>query len=93
MPYIADRFRDELDPFANDFTLVAGTAGALNYQVTKLMISYLRVHGLSYQHINACMGACQGASAELYRRVAAPYEDTKIRDNGDLYPKEMTNHD
>jgi hypothetical protein len=38
-----------------------------------------------YQAINDCLGALEGAKLELYRRVAAPYEDRKIQENGDVY--------
>ncbi len=30
------------------------------------------------------LGAVEGAKLELYRRLAAPYEDLKIRENGDV---------
>ena len=33
------------------------------------------------------MGALECAKLELYRRVAAPYEDVKIMENGDVYTK------
>jgi len=35
--------------------------------------------------INAIIGALECAKLELYRRVAAPYEDDKIAENGDVY--------
>lgn len=34
--------------------------------------------------INDCIGACEGAKLEFYRRVASPYEDVKIKQNGDV---------
>lgn len=33
------------------------------------------------------LGAARLAQAEFYRRVLAPYEDKKIKANGDVYPK------
>jgi hypothetical protein len=39
----------------------------------------------SYQSINDVLGALEGAKLEFYRRIAAPYEDTKIQENGDVY--------
>ncbi|WP_439397023.1 DUF6899 family protein [Bradyrhizobium sp. PMVTL-01] len=36
--------------------------------------------------MNDVLGALDGAKAEFYRRVAAPYEDAKIADSGDVYP-------
>lgn len=61
------------------------TAGELNYHLTKLCIWYLKHKGQSYQTINDIIGALEGCKLELYRRVASPYEDTKIKENGDVY--------
>ena len=38
----------------------------------------------NYQTMNDIMGALAGAQIEFYRRKVAPYEDTKIKDNGDV---------
>ena len=62
------------------------TAGELNYLITTNVLRYL--HGapkLSYAEINAVIGVLECAKMEFYRRLAAPYEDTKIRENGDVY--------
>ena len=61
------------------------TPGELNYLVTQLCIDYLVLHGKSYQTINDIVGALEGAKLEFYRRIAAPYEDTKVQENGDVY--------
>lgn len=60
------------------------TAGDLNYAFTVIVQEYLKNHGVNYQHLNDCIGALEGAKLELYRRVAAPYEDAKIEENGDV---------
>ena len=60
------------------------TPGDLNYVFTVLCHKYLRKQGLNYQHLNDCVGALEGCKQELYRRVAAPYEDDKIAQNGDV---------
>lgn len=65
------------------------TPGQLNYLVTELIIDYVLGVGLSYQAINDVLGALEGAKAEFYRRVAMPYENTKIDENGDIYPPEI----
>lgn len=59
-------------------------AGELNYLFTKIADEYL-TRGKNYQRMNDVIGALEGAKLELYRRVAAPYEDTKIIQNGDVY--------
>lgn len=64
--------------------------GTLNYLLTQVAIMYVKDEGLSYSSINDVMGAFACAAQEFYRRVAAPYEDTKILANGDVYPLAMT---
>lgn len=59
--------------------------GELNYAITQLVRQYIDDHGLNYQTINDILGALDGAGKEFYRRVAAPYEDDKIQQNGDVY--------
>lgn len=85
MPYIKPEKREEW--CLDDIVKVAShcdCAGDLNYIFTIISHHYLNKKGLSYQHINDIIGALEGAKLELYRRVAAPYEDTKISENGDV---------
>lgn len=85
MPYI--------DPDAR-IRLEAGSgpadAGELNYAVSRLVDAYLQrcaesAGRLRYAHLNEAIGVLECAKLELYRRVAAPYEDLKIVENGDVY--------
>ena len=59
--------------------------GELNYLITGLCSHWFQTHGANYQAINDVLGALEGAKLEFYRRVAAPYEDKKIKENGDVY--------
>lgn len=61
------------------------TPGELNYLITCLLLDYCEKHGQSYSTYNDCLGALTGAQLEFYRRVVAPYEDKKIKENGDVY--------
>jgi hypothetical protein len=81
MPYVEQKRRPSLD----EGHLAIGP-GELNYQITKLVLHYFREHGGKYLQINDVLGALEGAKLEFYRRVAAPYEDRKIAENGDVYP-------
>lgn len=81
MPYITVNRRIEIQEGAP-----AVTAGELNYVLTRAVIAYMKTHGLSYQTINDINGALDGAKSEFYRRVAVPYENGKIINNGDVYP-------
>ena len=61
------------------------TPGELNYSITLEILDYCLGKDLSYQLINDIVGALEGAKLEFYRRVAVPYEDKKILENGDVY--------
>lgn len=60
------------------------TAGELNYAITRQVHSYIRQHGQRYETYNAVIGVLEAAKLELYRRLVAPYEDSKIQQNGDV---------
>lgn len=81
MPYItAERRNKHATRCAN-----IGTPGELNYLITEDIIQYLEENGLNYTTINTIVGALESAKLEFYRRIAGPYEDGKIRENGDVY--------
>jgi hypothetical protein len=80
MPYIAKENRRYLE--LNGPVL---TAGELNYRLTKIIFEYFEHNGNNYQAINDVVGALEGCKLEFYRRVAVPYEDKKIVQNGDVY--------
>lgn len=61
------------------------TAGQLNYLITKLCTTYIAQRGKDYDTINTVVGVLESAKLELYRRVAAPYEDARKQENGDVY--------
>ena len=79
MPYIKSEARDRLA--AGEFPQ---DAGELNYTITKMLLRYLKEKGKSYANINEIMGVLNCVTQEFYRRWAAPYEDEKIRENGDV---------
>jgi hypothetical protein len=65
------------------------TAGELNYAITRIVDRYLTDKGgIRYAHLNEVVGALECAKLELYRRLAAPYEDEKMRESGDVYEAE-----
>lgn len=81
MPYIKPERRD---------AILAGAKpqdpGELNFAITVQVDRYLEDKGgIRYGHLNEVIGALDCAKLELYRRIAAPYEDKKIAENGDVY--------
>ena len=60
--------------------------GGLTYMITQLCVDYLEsVAEDGYQGLNEIMGALECAKLEFYRRALAPYEDKKIKENGDVF--------
>lgn len=84
MPYITQASKRDLAQGAR-----ARDAGELNYAITRLLVQHVEMHGLCYATINDVVGAVEGAKAEFQRRVVAPYEDTKVLENGDVYSAPM----
>jgi ribosomal protein S3AE len=87
MPYIAAEDRPQYDKVLEELTELLkknppeSIDGHLNYVITKVV---KEVYPLRYYHINKAMGVLECVQHEFYRRVAAPYEDTKIEQNGDV---------
>ncbi len=94
MPYIKEAAREKILTKHIDDRCVSHqiqidhiqTAGELNYAITEIIKSYFERKSGNYQAINDVVGALEGAKIEFYRRVAVPYEDEKIEENGDVYP-------
>ena len=81
MPYIQQDRRDAIDS-----GVTPENAGELNYAITAIVDQYLTSKGgLRYAHLNEAIGALDCAKLELYRRLAVPYEDEKIKQTGDVY--------
>jgi len=86
MPYITPHQRAKFPD------LPSMGIGELNYLISRALNEYILMHGgLRYNTINDCIGVLECAKLELYRRVAAPYEDKKIEENSDVYDRKITN--
>lgn len=85
MPYIKKDIREMICENGKINMSNIKSAGDLNYAVTEMIIFYFNsAFKRNYQAINDIAGALDGAKVEFQRRVAAPYEDAKIEENGDL---------
>jgi len=86
MPYIDNDKRELIDPVVEQLEEILENMGDLNYTITRLCDAYLSTEeGIRYSRLNDLVGALECAKLELYRRVAAPYEDLKAQENGDAY--------
>ena len=62
--------------------------GDLNYLITSEILDYLGISDgrqPNYTDYNEVMGVLECAKQELYRRMIAPFEDKKCKENGDVY--------
>jgi hypothetical protein len=85
MPYIKHTDRPQFEDAARELGCRIENAGDLNYVISMIVNIYLKRKTCRYKVINEMIGALECAKLELYRRIAAPYEDTKIEENGDVY--------
>ena len=81
MPHIRQIDRPAFEPLLR----AAETTGQLNFQLTMVIIRYLRRHGLCYDTCNDIVGALDNAKDEFRRLVQHPYEDKKIKESGSVY--------
>ena len=79
MPYIKTEDRERLR-----VGVVPYTPGELNYLFTTICHRYLATIGEKYQTYNDIIGALENCKLEIYRRKVSDYEDTKIKENGDV---------
>ena len=96
MPYIKQENRENIDEEIK--VLVRKLMdegkydkGTLNYIITTLMHYYIALNGLKYSNVNDVVGILECAKLEFYRKIAGPYEDIKIDENGDLNVIEVPN--
>ena len=82
MPYIKPDDRTKFDESAIKIGTTAECAGDLNYAITVIAHTYLKKKGIRYANMNEVVGALECAKLELYRAIAAPYENDKIAENG-----------
>jgi hypothetical protein len=97
MPYIKPEDRKRYDEkikelvhevkkytWSDDVDDLISPAGQLNYIITTLLLGVYDEVLPNYEDINEIIGIFECAKLEFYRRTAAPYEDKKIIENGDV---------
>lgn len=100
MPYIHASEKEKLagvikgfkDVLTNDWNTTSNP-GHLNYLITELCLVYLNnreerfLRDAKYHDYNDIVGVLESAKLEFYRRAVTAYEEQKIAENGDVYPK------
>lgn len=89
MPYInRDRQSDfeELVKMARQQRI--DNPGELNYLFSAMVLEFLRQHGFNYTQMNAVVGVYECAKDEFQRQVLHPYENEKMKQNGNIFTDE-----
>lgn len=87
MPYIKKAQRPTIDKLIDPLIKhlkslpLEEQDGSLNYAVTRIIKN---VYPQKYFHFNRVLGVLSAITLELYRKVIGPYENTKIKENGDV---------
>lgn len=106
MPYIKEDIRKELDICIEKMINCLGTPkslngnmtnedfvsilGDINYVFSRIISSLMGQ--VSYSKIAMITGVLENIKQEYYRRVAVPYEELKIKENGDIKEYKRMSH-
>lgn len=88
MPYIDKKSRKAIEPELKALLKKLKSIpmekidGNINYCICSMM---KELYPASYYNYNRMMGVVACVQQELYRRMVAPYEDKKIKENGDVF--------
>lgn len=90
MPYIPKSAREDIDPALEPILRKAAlfSAGELNYTITRIIRAFFTSNNLKYTGIAIVTGVLENVKAEFYRRAAVLYEDSKMKEHGDVYTEE-----
>lgn len=84
MPYIPEEKRARIDGLMTYRNFGVLDDGELNYTITKLCHFFIKSKKLRYFTLARVMGCLVCVMFELYRMVAAPYENKKRMENGPI---------
>ena len=88
MPYIKQEERKKYERVLSDLVHLLeeipeeNRDGHINYIVTVLLKRLYRPP--TYRRYNKAIGVLECVKLEFYRRIVSPYEDDKIKENGDV---------
>jgi len=91
MPYIKEDRRQSLDTCIENMISclshqdnedISNVLGDINYCFSRVLSGVMKQP--SYNKIAMITGVLENIKQEFYRRVASPYEDKKILENGDI---------
>lgn len=87
MPYIKQEGRELLKDMTDEISrldMSRLTDGDMDYLITILLTNWIKAHGVRYTTFNSAVGILECAKLELCRRALGPYENMKVKENGDV---------
>ena len=98
MPYLTEDARAKLDTHITaliEVLLEEGISipGGLNYAICRVADGVTAAKGESYSLYNTFLGSVEAAKLEIYRRMVAPYENLKQKENGEVFTIRATPKD
>ena len=90
MPYIEQHDRVTVDEFVDPLVKFIAevsslSVGEMNYIITRIVQAQIKRRGEHYADYESMLGRLEAVKLEWHRRVMAPYEDGKCRQNGDVF--------
>lgn len=88
MPYIKSEDREKWGKTIDEIVKIIDALpenkkeGELNFLITSIL---KKVYEPSYFNYNRATGLLECIKLEMYRKRIGPYEDKKIKENGDVY--------
>jgi len=84
MPYITEHRKKSMEPEIYNLSILIENKGDLNYAICELVARIITQTGVNYTNMSEKIDAVHDAETELRRRLLNPYEDMKIKENGDV---------
>ena len=84
MPYIKKSRRQLFDKELKILGNRIESGGDLNYCISVLAKIFVERHGEKYKTLENIIGCLECSKLEFYRTNVSPYEDKKIKENGDI---------
>jgi hypothetical protein len=84
MPYIKKEAREKFENEINLLVENINEPGELNYVIYKILVGLIKKLGMSYRISSSLITELECCKLEFYRRILAPYEDLKRKENGDV---------
>lgn len=85
MPYIKQEKRVKFLMNIRDIVTNIESEGELNFVISKICKEYVNKKDIvKYEDYNKVMGVMACAMLEFYRKEVDPYEEEKIKENGEI---------